>query len=313
MSNPNPTPPPIPSFDQIVKGNVCITKLKNKKNMYRITFSKIGTFLVYQVWDKDNININAKRDVFRVSAKKWVNEFIKLNEYLKKEDKELFTPTTIIETATDDQYACVICKACINSHGRIVFTVSTKEIQLSNNCSKKLTQIQCGRFNNVRFDIDDAPLVTYTYTLKFPNIKCGDIGGENYNCLTVAKINKIDENNNRILVESINLLPLLEMRAVNRINLFDRLNINVTYNYTDSTATDWPTKDLWFVFNIVNNNDVTSSKLDDLMNDSGQLIKYDDDDDDDDDDDGGDDTQTYYIMSSRPSTEINGQSPRSNY
>jgi hypothetical protein len=287
MSNPNPTPPPpIPSFDQIVKGNVCITKLKNKKNMYRITFSKIGTFLVYQVWDKDNININAKRDVFRVSAKKWVNEFNKLNEYLKKEDKELFTPTTIIETATDDLYACVICKAYINSHGRIVFTVSTKEIQLSNNCSKKLTQIQCGRFNNVRFDIDDAPLDLRTYTLNFPNnTKCGDIVDDNYNCISVAKIEKIDENNNRILVKSTNRLPLPTMRAVNRINLFGRLDINVTYNSTDSTATEFPTPDTWFVFNIINNNDVTSSKLNDLMNDSsGQLIY--------------DDTQTYYIMSS---------------
>jgi len=290
MSNPNPTPPPIPSFDQIVKGNVCITKLKNKKNMYRITFSKIGTFLVYQVWDKDNININAKRDVFRVSAKKWVNEFIKLNEYLKKEDKELFTPTTIIETATDDQYACVICKACINSHGRIVFTVSTKEIQLSNNCSKKLTQIPCGRFNNVRFDIDDAPLV---YTLNFPNTKCGDIGDENYNCFVVSQIEKIDENNNRILVYGrTNFLPFPKMRAVNRINLFGRLDINVTYNYTDSTATEFPTDDSRFVFNIINNNDVTSSKLNDLMNDSLGQLKY--------------NTQTYDILSSSPPTLLYG-------
>lgn len=285
MSNPNPTPPPpIPSFDQIIKGNVTIKKLS--KYRYRITFSKIGKLLLYQVWDKDNIN-NAKRDVFRVSAKKWVNEFNKLNEYLKKEDKELFTPTTIIETATDDQYACVICKAYINSHGRIVFTVSTKEIQLSNNCSKKLTQIQCGRFNNVRVDID--PLVLITYTLNFPNTKCGDIGDENYNCFVVSQIEKIDENNNRILVNGrTNFLPLPKMRAVNRINLFGRLDINVTYNSTDSTATEFPTDDSRFVFNIINNNDVTSSKLNNLMNDSSGQLKY--------------DTQTYYILSSSPPT-----------
>ena len=77
MSNQDPSPPHPPSFDQIVKGDVCITKLKNKKNMYRITFSKIGKFLVYQVWDKDNIdNINAKRAVFRESAKDWVGKCI---------------------------------------------------------------------------------------------------------------------------------------------------------------------------------------------------------------------------------------------
>jgi hypothetical protein len=35
----------LPSFDQIVKGNVNIKKLS--KYRYRITFSKIGKFLVY--------------------------------------------------------------------------------------------------------------------------------------------------------------------------------------------------------------------------------------------------------------------------
>ena len=124
--------------------------------MYRITFSKIGKFLMYQVWDKDNVaKQNEQRAVFNVSAKKWVNSFIQLNEYLEEINKPLFTPTTIMETEDEVSYACVIHKAYLNSHGRVVFTVSTKEIQLSNNCSKKLIQIPCGKFNNVRFDIDD--------------------------------------------------------------------------------------------------------------------------------------------------------------
>jgi hypothetical protein len=148
-------PPPSPSFDQIVKGDVCITKIKNKKNMYRITFSKIGKFLVYQVWDKDNIgNINAKRRILNVPAKDWINTFIQLNKDLKEKGKVLFTPTTIMETTNDDQYAFVIRKIHFDSHDRVVFTISTKEIQLSNNCSKKLIQIPCGKFNKMRFDID---------------------------------------------------------------------------------------------------------------------------------------------------------------
>jgi tagatose-1,6-bisphosphate aldolase len=57
----------LPEFDQIVKGNVNIKKLS--KQRYRITFSKIGKFLVYQVWDKDDVNkMNAKRQVGYVSA-----------------------------------------------------------------------------------------------------------------------------------------------------------------------------------------------------------------------------------------------------
>ena len=155
MSNQElPPQPPPPAFDQIVKGNVSIKKLK-KKYMYRITFSKIGKFLVYQVWDKDNFNNqNSSRSVFRVSAKNWVNDFIKQNKNLKKEGKELFTPTTIIETVDQEQYACVIHKAYFNSRDRVVFTISTKEIQLSNNCSKKLIKIPSGKFINMRFDID---------------------------------------------------------------------------------------------------------------------------------------------------------------
>ena len=76
------TPPPqFPGFDQIVKGNVSIKKSKSSEDRYTITFSKIGKFLLYQVWDKDNVNkINDKRSVGYVSAKNWVNVFKKRNE-----------------------------------------------------------------------------------------------------------------------------------------------------------------------------------------------------------------------------------------
>lgn len=140
-------------FDQIVKGDVTIKKLS--KHRYRITFSKIGKFLVYQVWDKDNTNnINDERFIGYVSAKKWVNEFKKYNDDLKNTGKPIFTPTTIMETVNEEVYAFVIHKAFFDSHDRIVFTVSTKEISLQNNTSKKLIQIPCGKFNNMRFDID---------------------------------------------------------------------------------------------------------------------------------------------------------------
>ena len=58
------------SFDQIVKGDVSIKKLSEHR--YRITFSKIGKFLLYQVWDKDSKNLNKKRKINYVSAKTWV-------------------------------------------------------------------------------------------------------------------------------------------------------------------------------------------------------------------------------------------------
>lgn len=140
-------------FDQIVKGDVTIKKLS--KYRYRITFSKITNFLIYQVWDKDNINnINDERYVGYVPAKKWINGFKKVNEDLEECDKPLFTPTTIMETADEEVYAFVIKKAYINSNDQVVFIVSTKEISIQNNTSKKLIQIPCGNFVNMRFDID---------------------------------------------------------------------------------------------------------------------------------------------------------------
>ena len=58
----------------------------------------------------------------------------------------------------DENYAFVLHKARLNTCGHVVFTVSTKEIKLESNntSSKKLIKIPCGKFNNVRFDIDAA-------------------------------------------------------------------------------------------------------------------------------------------------------------
>jgi hypothetical protein len=156
MSSPPPTTPQsFPGFDQIVKGNVTIKKLRKYK--YKITFSKIGKFLVYQVWDKDNVNnLNDKRTVGYLSAKEWINIFNNYNKKVKEINQPLFTPTTIMETADELDYAFVIRKAYINSCDQVVFTVSTKEISLQNNTSKKIKRLPCGKFINMRFDIDSV-------------------------------------------------------------------------------------------------------------------------------------------------------------
>ena len=147
-------PPPVPSFYQIVKGKVSIKKLS--KDKYKITFSKIGKFLLYQVWDKDDDQSNKLRRVGYFSAKQWVKHFIYLNKDLKDYKKPLFTPTTIMETDNDKNFAFVIHEAYMNSCGKVVFTVSTKNISISQNSShsQQLTQLPIGHLKNVRFDID---------------------------------------------------------------------------------------------------------------------------------------------------------------
>jgi acyl carrier protein len=154
----------LPEFDQIVKGNVSIKKLS--KYRYRITFSKIGKFLMYQVWDKDDVNkMNAKRQVRYVSAKEWVKLF---------NDKPLFTPTTIMETENRN-YAFVIHNASLNSCDKVVFTVSTEEISLQNNTSKKLVQLPEGKCNHVRFDIDASDDIT-TITSRVKKVIAEELG-----------------------------------------------------------------------------------------------------------------------------------------
>ena len=145
----------LPSFDQIVKGNVSIKKLS--KYRYRITFSKIGKFLVYKVWDKDDVKMNAKRQVGYVSAKEWVKSFNERNSNNFLDVKTLFTPTAIMETE-NRVYAFVIHTVSLNSCDKVVFTVSTEEISLQNNTSKKLVQLPEGKCNHVRFDIDPSPV-----------------------------------------------------------------------------------------------------------------------------------------------------------
>lgn len=165
-----PSSPPLstissPSFDQIVKGNVTIKKLS--KYRYRIIFSKIGKFLQYQVWDKDNANQNDKRIIRYKSAKQWVNSFNESNKNYEKMNKplfNLFNPTTIMETEDDHIFAFVINNAYFNSSKHLVFTISTSEISSSSSC-KNLIQLPIGCLNNVRFDIDssDDPLFVYFY------------------------------------------------------------------------------------------------------------------------------------------------------
>jgi hypothetical protein len=87
-------------------------------------------------------------------AKTWVELFSQIQEFNNKNDELVFTPTTIMETEDYEQYAFVIKKTYLNSNGNVAFIVSTKEISLQNNTSKKLTQLPEGKFNNVRFDID---------------------------------------------------------------------------------------------------------------------------------------------------------------
>jgi hypothetical protein len=144
-----PPPPPSRDFDQVVKGDINIKQLSKKK--YKITFSKIGKFLIYQTWSDSSKPLNDDRSVYYQKAKLWINNFNYLNESLKASNKPLFTPTTVMEIG-NNKYIFVLNKAKLTRKGHVVFKVSTKEIRSSD---KKLLKLPHGHHDGVRFDIDE--------------------------------------------------------------------------------------------------------------------------------------------------------------
>jgi hypothetical protein len=97
MTTPPPSPPTTPSrnYNQVVKGKVDIKQLCKTK--YKITFYEVSKFLLYQTWSGSNTTLNDERRIFSLNAKEWIKNFESINKQLKKDQKPLYTPTTIME------------------------------------------------------------------------------------------------------------------------------------------------------------------------------------------------------------------------
>ena len=150
MSNPSATA--TQEFDQVVEGNINIKKLS--KNRYKITFSKIRKFLLYQVWSDSSKKLNDNRSVYYLKAKEWVSP--KFPTSITNPDAFPYEPTTVLVINNKRRYIFVIKNAKIKKNGKIVFDVSTDEINLQSNISKKLLRLPEGYFENARFDIDGS-------------------------------------------------------------------------------------------------------------------------------------------------------------
>ena len=129
----------IRKYDQIVGGNIKIDK--DKTNEIRITFFEISRFLLYQIWSGTDELLNTNRRVFYQDASDWV-----LNNFTNYNRQPKYKPTSIMQIY-NNRYVMVINDAKINKKGQVIFLCS--EIQYS--CKNK---IPCGKFKNVRFDID---------------------------------------------------------------------------------------------------------------------------------------------------------------
>jgi len=146
-----PTNPIVRQYDQIVSGDVKITK-KCGKNKYKIVFNQISDFLLYQVWSDQTPNFNNDRKVFYLKANDWVKD-----AFPNPPTNPPFEPTCVMELDFSNRFVFVINKAKVQK-GKVVFIVSVKDIDLVNPTGNMnlLTEIPIGSFINIRFDIDDC-------------------------------------------------------------------------------------------------------------------------------------------------------------
>ena len=159
--------------DPIVSADVKIQKICNSDHEYKITFvGNVSKVLMYQTWSSTSTALNNDRKVFEIGAKEWVGVFFRKVENGNVPSKDCkpyvtFTPTCVMELEHDEcpihdhknekcRHVFVINNAKVNGNGRIVFYVSSENIDPGNKNKviNKIKKIPKGEFYNARFDID---------------------------------------------------------------------------------------------------------------------------------------------------------------
>ena len=111
------------SGDVIIKNN---NNNNNNNNEYKITFSKknISKVLMYQSWAENVPELNVKRKVKYINVKKWIkSSFPDVST-----ESNPFTPSAVMQLDNGRQIVVIINRAVINSNGRVVFYVTTNNL-----------------------------------------------------------------------------------------------------------------------------------------------------------------------------------------
>ena len=140
----------ISSYDQVTKQNVTIS-FDQVTQRYRFEIQKNiqgkeNDMLMYQVWKKNNADLNSNRKYKYISLKDWVNIF---------KTQKNFTPTTLIEI-DGIFYPTVMVDASIENTN-CVFYFDVREIRDVRDVREirdPLGLPKSGSYNDVRFDID---------------------------------------------------------------------------------------------------------------------------------------------------------------
>jgi hypothetical protein len=223
------------SFDQIVSGDVKITKKCGKKT-FKIVFNKISDFLLYQVWSNQTPNFNNNRNVLYIKPKDWITA----NLPNPPVNNPPFQPTCVMELDFSNRYVFIINKAKIKND-KVVFTVSVKDINLVNPTGNMnlLTEIPQGSFLNVRFDIDitNPTIISigqyippYTYSVQLTPLN-NDLNNDLYQVVFYSFIDSLNPTSPVIFQSS-----LSDPTGSNYITFTTQTNLNLTacQNYLQS-------------------------------------------------------------------------------
>ena len=146
------------SYDQTTKQNV-IVSFNSLTQRYRFEIqkneeNKENDIFMYQIWKKNNDELNSDRRYKDISLRSWISQF-KISKNVSN-----FTPTTLIEI-NNTFYPTVMVDAGIENN-LCVFYFEVKSIIHPQGLINYLPQI--GSYNNVRFDIDDIYDIYYNIT-----------------------------------------------------------------------------------------------------------------------------------------------------
>lgn len=141
------------SFDQTTKQNVIIS-FNTTTKIYRFEIqknqeNKENDVFMYQVWKKNNNELNSNRKYQYIGLRSWITEY----RILK--NKENYTPTTLIEL-NGLFYPTVLVDANIEND-LCVFYFDSRTISPGSGFVENILP-QSGSYNNARFDIDDGDI-----------------------------------------------------------------------------------------------------------------------------------------------------------
>jgi hypothetical protein len=219
------------SFDQVTKQNVVIS-FNEASQRYRFQMSTENNVFMYQVWKKNNDEMNSHRTYMNKSLRQWIS--------LYNNSMSNYTPTTLIEI-NNVFYPTVMTGALIEGND-CVFYFDSRPIISSQNLP------QSGSYNNVRFDIDDNQIG----------------GGVNQNLTGIwTSTNSVIQiySNGELIISNVNVQPT---QNNNNFVIYNSENGNaVTFNNTGPTSGfSYNTNNSSATFSFICvNGDVTSSKM----------------------------------------------------